>query len=195
MAGTATLSSLINLNVTPLHSSLSSSAHFPLPHHIQTPSLKPNIIINICHSKLNSTTASEVEAEEIDGDFFFEGDHGVVEDESDDDEDTESSVDLLIRFLQSMLKKVSKRAKKASRSVLPAQIPAQLVSFAVDGVLLLASLSIVKALLEVVCTLGGTVFVVILFLRVIWATISYFQSSDNNFNQGGSSFATAQSVT
>ena len=49
--------------------------------------------------------------------------------------------------------------------------------------------------LQVVCTLGGTVFVVILFLRVIWATISYFQSSGNNFNQGGGSFATAQSVT
>ncbi|KAK7840840.1 protein short hypocotyl in white light 1 [Quercus suber] len=170
MAGTATLSSLINLNVTPLHSSLSPCAHFPLPHHIQTPSLKPNIISNICHSKLNSSAASEVEAEEIDGDFFFEGDHGLVEDDESDEEDTESSVDLLIRFLQSTLRKVS---------------------FAVDGVLLLASLSIVKALLEVVCTLGGTVFVVILFLRVIWATISYFQSSGNNFNKGGSSFATA----
>ncbi|XP_023895614.1 protein SHORT HYPOCOTYL IN WHITE LIGHT 1 isoform X3 [Quercus suber] len=169
MAGTATLSSLINLNVTPLHSSLSPCAHFPLPHHIQTPSLKPNIISNICHSKLNSSAASEVEAEEIDGDFFFEGDHGLVEDDESDEEDTESSVDLLIRFLQSTLRKVSKRAKKASRSVLPAQIPAQLV----------------------VCTLGGTVFVVILFLRVIWATISYFQSSGNNFNKGGSSFATA----
>lgn len=77
--------------------------------------------------QLNSSAASEVEAEEIDGDFFFEGDHGVVEDDESDEEDTESSVDLLIRFLQSMLKKVSKRAKKASRSVLPAQIPAQLV--------------------------------------------------------------------
>lgn len=82
----------------------------------------------MCVFQLNSATASEVEAEGIDGDFFFEGDHGVVEDdESDDEEDTESSVDLLIRFLQSMLKKVSRRAKKASRSVLPAQIPAQLV--------------------------------------------------------------------
>ena len=81
----------------------------------------------MCVFQLNSSATSEVEAEEIDGDFFFEGDHVVVEDESDDEEDTESSVDLLIRFLQSMLKKVSKRAKKASRSVLPAQIPAQLV--------------------------------------------------------------------
>lgn len=81
----------------------------------------------MCVFQLNSSTASEVEPEEIDGDFFFEGDHGLVEDDESDEEDTESSVDLLIRFLQSMLKKVSRRAKKASRSVLPAQIPAQLV--------------------------------------------------------------------
>lgn len=48
---------------------------------------------------------------------------------------------------------------------------------------------------QVVCTLGGTVFVAILFLRVIWATVSYFQTSGNNFNQGRSSFGTAQPVT
>uniref|UniRef100_A0A2N9EBZ1 Uncharacterized protein n=1 Tax=Fagus sylvatica TaxID=28930 RepID=A0A2N9EBZ1_FAGSY len=118
MAGAATLSSLINLNVTPfLHSSLSPSAHLSLPR------LKPTIISSICHSKLNS--AASEEAEEIDGDFF-EGDDDVVEVESDED-DTESSVDLLLRFLHSMLKKVSKRARKASRSVLPAIIPTQLV--------------------------------------------------------------------
>ncbi|KAF5187436.1 Short hypocotyl in white light1 protein [Thalictrum thalictroides] len=65
------------------------------------------------------------------------------------------------------------------------------VSFAVDGVLLLTSLSIVKAFLEVVCTLGGSVFVAILVLRVIWATISHFQSTGNRFNQGGSSYGSA----
>lgn len=118
----------------------------------------------------------------------------MVEEES-DEEDTESSVDLLIRFLQSMCKKVSKRAKKASRSVLPALIPTQLVSFAVDGILLLGSLSIVKALLEVACTLGGTVFVAILLLRVIWATLAYFQSSGSSFYQGENSFGTTQPVT
>ncbi|RVW16625.1 Protein short hypocotyl in white light 1 [Vitis vinifera] len=69
------------------------------------------------------------------------------------------------------------------------------VSFAVDGVLILASLSIIKALLEVFCTLGGTVFVVILLLRMIWATVSYFQTSGNGFSQGGTSFGTTQPIT
>uniref|UniRef100_A0A7N0UKL5 Protein SHORT HYPOCOTYL IN WHITE LIGHT 1 n=1 Tax=Kalanchoe fedtschenkoi TaxID=63787 RepID=A0A7N0UKL5_KALFE len=118
---------------------------------------------------------------------FFGGD-GLIGEESDEEDETESSVDLLFRFFQSMFKKVSKRAKKASRSVLPGVISPQLVSFAVDGVLLLASLSIVKALLEVVCTLGGTVFVVILLLRLIWAAVAYFQSNSNTFNQGGTSY-------
>ncbi|XP_059447748.1 protein SHORT HYPOCOTYL IN WHITE LIGHT 1 isoform X2 [Corylus avellana] len=185
MAGAATLSPLIN--ITHLHSSLSPAAKFSFPHHHYTHRRKP--IISICQSQLNTSIGEE--AEEIDG-AFFEGDD-VVEDES-DEEDTESSVDLLIRFLQSMLKKVSKRAKRASRSVLPSAIPPQLVSFAVDGILLLAALSILKALLEVICTLGGSVFVVILLLRVIWAAVSYFQSSGSGFNQGGSSFGTTQPV-
>ncbi|PNX79386.1 hypothetical protein L195_g044911 [Trifolium pratense] len=89
------------------------------------------------------------------------------------------------------------------------------VSFAVDGTLLLASLSVVKALLEVlkcylhtvyaqcalhtvlesltinipvICNIGGTVFAAILILRVIWAAVSHFQSSANSFNQGSNSF-------
>ncbi|KAK8613261.1 hypothetical protein V6N13_101028 [Hibiscus sabdariffa] len=131
------------------------------------------------------------ETEAVDEPFFRD----LVEESDDDDEDeTESSVDLLMRFLQSMFRKVSKRAKKASRSILPAGISPQLVSFAVDGVLLLAALSILKALLEVVCTLGGTVFVVILLLRVIWAAVSYFQSISNGFNQGEGSFGASQPI-
>ncbi|XWS68899.1 hypothetical protein CRYUN_Cryun04dG0133300 [Craigia yunnanensis] len=68
------------------------------------------------------------------------------------------------------------------------------MSFAYDGVLLLAAVSTLKALLEVVSTLGGTVFVVILLLRVIWAAVSYFQSSGNSFNQGEGSFGTTQPI-
>ncbi|KAI7980121.1 Protein SHORT HYPOCOTYL IN WHITE LIGHT 1 [Camellia lanceoleosa] len=98
-------------------------------------------------------------------------------------------------FADQKKKKLSKRVRKASRSVLPAVIPPQLVSFAVDGVLLLASLSILKALLEVACTIGGTVFMVILLLRVIWAAMAYFQSSGNNFNQSGTSYGRTQPVT
>ncbi|XP_030448106.2 protein SHORT HYPOCOTYL IN WHITE LIGHT 1-like isoform X2 [Syzygium oleosum] len=127
-------------------------------------------------------------------DGFFEGGGSMMEDESEDEEDAESSVDLLIRFLQSMFKKAGRRAKKASRSVLPDAIPPQLVSFAVDGILLLASLSILKALLEVACTLGGSVFVVILLLRVIWAAVSYFQSNGGGLNQGGNTFGAAQPI-
>ncbi|XP_061366112.1 protein SHORT HYPOCOTYL IN WHITE LIGHT 1-like [Gastrolobium bilobum] len=144
---------------------------------------RSNHIISNCHGKLNSSSGGE--PYEM-GEAVFDG-YDEVEDETDED-DTESSVDLLIRFLQSMFKKFSKRAKKASRSVLPTVISPQLVSFAVDGTLLLASLSVVKALLEVICTLGGTVFAAILILRVIWAAVSYFQSSGNSFNQGGNSF-------
>ncbi|KAK9276137.1 hypothetical protein L1049_005668 [Liquidambar formosana] len=196
MAGAVTPSPFINLTPTTLlHSSLSQSANFlflhrPLHLHHQT-TRNGNPRITICHGKLNDSTGEEHE-EEIEG-AFFDGDD-LMDDESDEDE-TESSIDLLFRFFQSMFRKVSKRAKKASRSVLPTAISPQLVSFAVDGVLLLASLSIVKALLEVVCTLGGTVFVVILLLRVIWAAVSYFQSSGNTFNQSGTSFGTAQPVT
>ncbi|OMO57252.1 hypothetical protein CCACVL1_25880 [Corchorus capsularis] len=150
-------------------------------------------LICVCFDNFQFYGSSGEETGAIDDPFF--GDL-VEEEESDEDDETEeSSVDLLIRFLQSMFKKASKRAKKASRSVLPAAMSPQLVSFAVDGVLLLAALSIVKALLEVVCTLGGTVFVVILLLRVIWAAVSYFQSSGSSFNQGEGSFGSAQPVT
>nr|GMD21018.1 Protein short hypocotyl in white light 1 [Ipomoea batatas] len=69
------------------------------------------------------------------------------------------------------------------------------VSFAVDGVLILASLSILKAFLEVICTLGGTVFVVILLLRVLWSAVDYFQSSSTGFNQSGASYGNSQPVT
>lgn len=133
--------------------------------------------------------------EEINEVFFDDNyDMMIDEEEISDEDETESSIDLLIRFLQSMFKKLSKRAKKASRSMLPAVISPQLVSFAVDGILLLAALSIVKALLEVVCTLGSTVFVVILLLRVVWTAVSYFQSSENTSRKGGSSFGTTQPV-
>ncbi|KAJ6430440.1 hypothetical protein OIU84_021772 [Salix udensis] len=144
----------------------------------------------ICHGKLDSDVP-----EEIDGVFFDDNyDMMVEEEEISDGDETESSIDLLIRFLQSMFKKLSRRAKKASRSMLPAVISPQLVSFAVDGILLLAALSIVKALLEVVCTLGSTVFVVILLLRVVWTAVSYFQSSENTSSKGRSSFGTTQPV-
>lgn len=186
---TATTTQLIN----PTRSSRSNLHHLStnnvhILHHQPFPSKlyfnhRSNLSIINCNSKLNNSSGEE--AYEIDEGVF--GSYDGIEDESDED-DAESSVDLFIRFLQSMFKKMSKRAKKASRSVLPTVISPQLVSFAVDGTLLLASLSVVKALLEVICNIGGTVFAAILILRVIWAAVSHFQSSANSFNQGGNSF-------
>ncbi|KAF8390319.1 hypothetical protein HHK36_024844 [Tetracentron sinense] len=191
MARTAAFYPFIVLTSTKLlHSTLSSSLNFAFYHKHLEIRRSRNPRISICHGKLNASTGEE--QEEIE-EAFFGGDY-EIEDESDEDE-TESSIDLFFRFLQSMSKKVSKRAKKATRSVLPPAISSQLVSFAVDGVLLLTSLSIMKALLEVVCTLGGTVFIVILLLRVIWATISHFQPSGNSFNRDGTSYGRAQPAT
>lgn len=145
-------------------------------------------ITPIRHAKLSS----EEQLEEA----LFGTEDEIEEGESDDeDEETESSLDLLFRFTQSLYRKLSKKAKKASRSVLPPLIAPQLVSFAVDGVLLLASLSILKAFLEVVCTLGGTVFIAVLLLRLMWAGIYHFQSSGNGLDQGGNSYGSPQPVS
>ncbi|XP_060184966.1 protein SHORT HYPOCOTYL IN WHITE LIGHT 1 [Lycium barbarum] len=153
-----------------------------------------NPILTICYAKFDGSIG---EAAERMYRMNFEDDELVEEDdeeESDEEEESESSIDLLIRFVQNMFKKVSKRARKATRSILPDVISPQLVSFAVDGVLILASLSILKAFLEVVCTLGGAVFVAILLLRVLWSAVSYFQSTGSDFNSGGSSYGRTQPV-
>lgn len=102
-----------------------------------------------------------------------------TEDEDDEEQD-DRSLDLLVRFLGSLFRKVSRRARKAVRSVLPVPIPARLVGFSVNGVLILAFLWILKALLEVVCTIGSMVFVSILAVRGMWFGISYLQ--ENRFN-------------
>ncbi|PWA60156.1 hypothetical protein CTI12_AA384680 [Artemisia annua] len=49
------------------------------------------------------------------------------------------------------------------------------VGFSVNGVIILAFFWILKAFLEVVCTLGSVVFVSILLVRGVWTGISYFQ--------------------
>ncbi|KAE9454035.1 hypothetical protein C3L33_14061, partial [Rhododendron williamsianum] len=182
MAGAAAVSPLVSIACTNLRPSVSSPRIplFPpqsllLRHrHYRTGYTGRSRLVTVQRAKLNGSGEEELENDEA---FSYSSDAIEEEYESDEEDDTESSVDLLFRFLHSMFKKVSKRVRKASRSVLPSVIPPQLVSFAVDGVLLLASLSTLKALLEVACTIGGTVFVVILLLRAIWATTSYFQAS------------------
>ncbi|KAI3926528.1 hypothetical protein MKX01_011424 [Papaver californicum] len=195
MAGTILIRSSLLLPYSP-PKPLFSNIFFPLSINPQISSLKlinnqtirqriRNPGINICQANGGQSRKTSA-AEELEETFF---DDEIEDEETDDEEDDddeierESSMDLLFRFVQSMYKKLSKRAKKATRSILPPAISPPLVSFAVDGVLLLTSLSIVKALLQVVCTLGGTVFIVILMVRVIWATMSYFQSNVNGSNQ------------
>ncbi|XP_021908626.1 protein SHORT HYPOCOTYL IN WHITE LIGHT 1 isoform X2 [Carica papaya] len=172
-AAAQTLSSPPCMNLTPtrtkplLHSSLSPTAILPLPLHLHLHYKKPTAIV--CNAQLDNSVGEEHDS--IDDPFFDM--YAMAESESDEDDETESSVDLLIRFLQSMFKKVSKRAKKASRSLLPPAISPQLV----------------------ICTLGGTVFVALLLLRVIWAAIAYFQSSGDGVSHGGSFSGDTQPVT
>ncbi|KAG2704787.1 hypothetical protein I3843_05G021100 [Carya illinoinensis] len=99
------------------------------------------------------------------------------DDDDDADEDEDRSLDLLVRFIENMFKKISRRARKAVRSVLPVPISAKLVGFSVNGVLLLAFLWVLKAFLEVVCTLGSVVFVCILLIRGLWTGVTYLQES------------------
>ncbi|XP_030550379.1 protein SHORT HYPOCOTYL IN WHITE LIGHT 1 isoform X2 [Rhodamnia argentea] len=93
------------------------------------------------------------------------------------DEEEDRSLDLLVRFVQNVFRKVSRRARKAVRSVLPVSISTQLVSFSVNGVLILAFLWVLKAFLEVVCTLGSIVFVSILLIRGVWSGVTYMQEN------------------
>ncbi|EXB62125.1 hypothetical protein L484_003354 [Morus notabilis] len=110
---------------------------------------------------------------------FGRRDDGEDDDEEDDGEDEEEdrSLDLLIKFVQNVFKKVSRRARRAVRSVLPIGIPTKLIGFSVNGVLILAFLWVLKAFLEVVCTLGSIVFVSILLIRGVWTGVIYLQEN------------------
>ncbi|KAJ0078055.1 hypothetical protein Patl1_37322 [Pistacia atlantica] len=107
----------------------------------------------------------------------FNEDYGDDADEEDEEEEEDRSLDLLVRFVENVFKKVSRRARKAVRSVLPVSISTKLVGFSVNGVLILAFLWVLKAFLEVVCTLGSVVFVSILLIRGVWTGIAYLQES------------------
>ncbi|KAL7227458.1 hypothetical protein ACSBR1_022334 [Camellia fascicularis] len=99
------------------------------------------------------------------------------EDDDDDEEDEDRSLDLLVRFVQNVFKKISRKARKAVRSVLPITISTKLLGFSVNGLIMLTFLWVLKAFLEVVCTLGSAVFVSILLIRGIWSGVSYLQDS------------------
>ncbi|KAI6678208.1 hypothetical protein NL676_039004 [Syzygium grande] len=108
-------------------------------------------------------------------DSVYSGGREDDDGEDDSDEDEDRSLDLLVRFVQNVFRKISRRARKAVRSVLPVSISTQLVSFSVNGVLILAFLWVLKAFLEVVCTLGSVVFVSILLIRGVWSGVTYMQ--------------------
>ncbi|KAL0726384.1 hypothetical protein Bca4012_022477 [Brassica carinata] len=113
--------------------------------------------------------------------YEFDDEGYEEEDERDDEEEEEDrSLDLLLRFVENVFRKVSKRARKAVRSILPVSISTKLVGFSVNGVLILAFLWILKAFLEVACTLGTIVFTSILLIRGLWAGVAYVQESRNN---------------
>ncbi|KAH9603747.1 hypothetical protein KSS87_009059 [Heliosperma pusillum] len=115
--------------------------------------------------------------------FDFDGYYGD-DDEDEDDEDEEEedrSLDLLVRFVENVFRKVSKRARKAVRSVLPLAISTKLVGFAVNGLLILSFLWILKAFLEVICTLGTVVFVSIILIRGVWSGILYLQDGRGRY--------------
>ncbi|KAF8404836.1 hypothetical protein HHK36_009725 [Tetracentron sinense] len=65
------------------------------------------------------------------------------------------------------------------RSLSPWILQSVVVGFSVNGVIILAFLWVLKAFLEVICTLGSVVFVSILLIRGIWSGVSYFQESRN----------------
>ncbi|KAJ7967607.1 Short hypocotyl in white light1 protein [Quillaja saponaria] len=109
----------------------------------------------------------------------FSSEYSHDDEEDDDDDDEDRSLDLLVKFVHNVFKKVSKRARKAVRSVLPLSISTKLVGFSVNGVLVLAFLWVLKAFLEVICTLGSVVFVSILLIRGIWSGVAYLQESRN----------------
>ncbi|KAL7594078.1 protein SHORT HYPOCOTYL IN WHITE LIGHT 1 [Lactuca sativa] len=133
-------------------------------------------------------------------DMTFSGDYDEDDDEDDEEEEEDDrSMDLLIRFVENVFKKISKRARKAVRSVLPINIPTKLVGFSVNGVIILAFFWILKAFLEVVCTLGSVVFVSILLVRGVWTGISYFQEGGNyrrtnDFDDGNQAWNGTQPV-
>ncbi|KAL2945272.1 Protein SHORT HYPOCOTYL IN WHITE LIGHT 1 [Bienertia sinuspersici] len=58
------------------------------------------------------------------------------------------------------------------------------VGFAVNGLIILSFLWVLKAFLEVICTLGSVVFVSILLIRGVWSGVLYLQEGRNRYMNG-----------
>ncbi|KAK6159188.1 hypothetical protein DH2020_006502 [Rehmannia glutinosa] len=175
----------VTLHFQPLSSHRRTLSHssFTNSHgHITTVLLRrcrttaPLLEVKICTKSRNSIRAWGVNPRSgmVMGDY----DDDIDEDDDDDEEEEEDrSLDLLIRFVENVFRKVSRKARKAVKSVLPVPISTRLVGFAVNGTIILTFLWVLKAFLQVICTLGSVVFASILLIRGIWTGISYFQES------------------
>ncbi|XP_077233925.1 uncharacterized protein LOC143876136 [Tasmannia lanceolata] len=140
--------------------------------HIQNPRIPSPLRASRRISNYTQEAGLVAEPREWAGVGGFEDD-----DETDDEDDEDRSLDLLVRFIQNIFRKISRRARKAVRSILPLSISTKLVRFSVNGIIILAFLWILKAFLEVVCTLGTIVFVSILLIRGIWSGVVYIQEN------------------
>ncbi|XP_024514836.1 uncharacterized protein LOC9649462 isoform X1 [Selaginella moellendorffii] len=99
----------------------------------------------------------------------------------DDDYDRDFSMDgdsmvLLVQLVRTILRKLSSRATKAARGMLPPIFTSDLISFFVNGAVLLTVFWVAKALLEVVCSMGSMMFIGLLLVRSVWSILSYLQS-------------------
>ncbi|XP_047980410.1 protein SHORT HYPOCOTYL IN WHITE LIGHT 1-like [Salvia hispanica] len=111
------------------------------------------------------------------GDYIDDIDEDDDDDDDEEEEEEDRSLDLLIRFVENVFRKVSRKARRAVKSVLPVPISTKLVGFAVNGTIILTFMWVLKAFLQVICTLGSVVFVSILIIRGIWSGISYLQEN------------------
>ncbi|MCD7451130.1 hypothetical protein HAX54_009742 [Datura stramonium] len=176
------------------------SLHFPLYNYYSPHSINPHLQFTHLHFNLRPISSFHLQASRRISDFpqggddlvgdsrnwsrhrgsIVTGEYRYGEDEDDEDEEEEDqSLDLLVKFVQNVFKKLSRKARKVVRSVLPVSISSQLVSFSVNGVIILTFLWLSKAVLEVFCTLGSVVFASILLMRGVWTGISYLQNNRN----------------
>ncbi|URD96193.1 hypothetical protein MUK42_31013, partial [Musa troglodytarum] len=79
------------------------------------------------------------------------GGQSYGEDDDDDDDEDDRSLDLLARFLHNVFRKISRRARRAAiRAMVPPAMSTKLVGLSINRVLILASLWILNAVLEVI---------------------------------------------
>ncbi|KMT01010.1 hypothetical protein BVRB_9g222710 [Beta vulgaris subsp. vulgaris] len=192
--------------------SFSRSHHHHHQHHLQHLFASPHPLLQLHLLRTfpalqASRRSSPQENDELINDsrkwsqFNFDGyDDDEYDDEEEEDEEEDRSLDLLMRFVENIFRKVSKRARKAVRSVLPLAISTKLVGFAVNGLIILSFLWVLKAFLEVICTLGTVVFVSILLIRGVWSGVLYLQEGRgrpiNGFDDDDqSAWTRAQPVT